>query len=118
LTSPLIQLLLIAEVDAPELLDGEHDHDLPDPAHLPGSGLLLTLPILDVGELRVFAPHPDDGDLGRMLVLDALGVSLSVRQRADGLYVHVDDGEASTPPVGVADLLVEVRNAGESGHSL
>jgi hypothetical protein len=53
-----------------------------------------------------------------MLVLDALGVSLSVRQRADGLYVHVDDGEASTPPVGVADLLVEVRNAGESGHSL
>jgi hypothetical protein len=111
-------LLYIAELDEDSVVVGEQDEDLPEVADVPGSGLLLTVPLLDAGELRVFEPDPAEGDLGRMWVLDVLGVSLLVRQRPDGVYVHVDDGDATTPPEGADALLVEVRNAGESEHTL
>jgi hypothetical protein len=48
-------LLLIAELEAPEVIDGEQDHDLPDLTHLPGGGTPLTLPL--PGD-----PVPSDND--------------------------------------------------------
>lgn len=64
------------------------------------------------GELRIWEPgvHGDDNerDLGRMFVLEALGVSLLVRERQDGTYVHVEDEGVIRKP-----LLVEVDNGGE-----
>jgi hypothetical protein len=74
-----------------------------------------TLPLPD-GELRVFEPDTSQGDLGPMYVLDVLGVSLLIRQRADGVYVHLD-GDATSHAVS-STLLVEVNNGGESEHSL
>jgi hypothetical protein len=112
-------LLYVAELDEESVAVGEQDQDLPETANLPGDGLLLTLPLLGDGELRIFEPDRAEGDRGRMWVLDVHGVALRIRQRADGLYVHVDDSDgASRPPAGVTDLLVEVRNAGEQEHRL
>lgn len=67
------------------------------------------------GELRVWEPgvHGDEGerDLGRMYVLEALGVSLLVRERQDGTYVHVENEGVVREP-----LLVEVNNGGENAY--
>jgi hypothetical protein len=103
-------LLYLAEHEAEEVLRDQQDRDLPV-LILPGNGLLFALPLLDDGELRVFAPDPAEGDLGRMWVLDVLGVLVLIRQRADGLYVHVD-ADATSQPVSTV-LLVEVNNGGE-----
>jgi hypothetical protein len=78
---------------------------------------------LPEGELRVFQPEPEAGDLGPMYVLDVLGVSLLIRQRADGMYVHIDGDAISDPPTGSVEggtttLLVDVNNGGEQEHSL
>jgi hypothetical protein len=81
-------------------------------AYRPGA---LPLP---EGELRVFEPDASQGDQGRMYVLDVLGVSLLIRQRADGTYVHVDGDATSEGIEGVTTLLVEVNNGGEAEHSL
>jgi hypothetical protein len=51
-----------------------------------------------------------------MYVLDVLGVSLLIRQREDGVYVHID-GDADSQQVSPV-LLVEVNNGGEAKHSL
>jgi hypothetical protein len=74
-----------------------------------------TLPLAD-GELRVFAPDTSQGDLGPMYVLDVLGITVLLRQRADGVYVHLD-GDATSDAVS-STLLVEVNNGGEQEHSL
>jgi hypothetical protein len=113
-------LLLIAELEAPEVIAGEQDHNLPDLTYLPGDGELLTLPLLGEGEqLRIYAPNRAEGDLGHMLIVDALGVTVQVRQRNDeDVYVHVDDGQTSVPPPGATTLVVEVRSAGEQEHRL
>jgi hypothetical protein len=71
---------------------------------------------LPEGQLRVYEPDPAAGDLGRMYVLDVLGISLLIRQRADGVYVHADS-DATSAAVS-STLLVEVNNSGESEHSL
>lgn len=66
--------------------------------------------------VQIFPPDAEAGDLGPMYVLDALGVSLLVRQRADGVYVHIDRDAESAPPAGTDDLplIVEVNNGGEN----
>lgn len=70
-------------------------------------------------DVRVFPPDPTAGDLGPMFVLDALGVSALVRQREDGMYVHIDRDAATEAPAGTEGqpLIVEVNNGGENTYS-
>jgi hypothetical protein len=113
-------LRYVARHEAPELLLGVRDHELPNLANLPGDGLLLTLPLLDQGQqLRIYAPDPDEGDLSRMLVLDAFGVVLHVRRLdATDLKVQVDTGQSSPPLAGVTHLAVGVQHRRERRYRL
>jgi hypothetical protein len=100
-------LLAIAEREDEGVTFGLRDHDLPSPG-VPGEGLLLTVPLLGEGELRCYAPNPEEGDPGGVFVLDVLGVAVLIRQRATGaLAVHVDQKGASPRPVDAEVLLVE-----------
>ena len=55
------------------------------------------------GEVRVF--EPAEGDRGRMYVLDVLGVSVTVYQKADGRqFVDVSNDAESAPPPGSEGL--------------
>jgi hypothetical protein len=107
-------LLWIAEHEDPKLLFGSHNHDLPA-ATLATTAAVAAMPLAD-GELRIFEPDPAEGDLGRMYVLDVHGVALLVRERPDGLYVHLD-GDATSQAVTSA-LLVEVNNRGTKRYRL
>ncbi|SRR6266540_1702081 len=107
-------LLWIAEHQDDSALHGEHDYDLP--VSWPPESAMVTSITLPDGELRVWQPNAAQNDLGRMYVLDVLGVSVLVRQRDDGLYVHID-GDADSRQVSPV-LLVAVNNGDESEHSL
>lgn len=69
-------------------------------------------------EVREWPPNTDEGDLGVMYVIDVLGVQITVRDRTDGLYVHVDvtdaDRERLDPEL---PLIVEVNNSGENEYT-
>lgn len=68
-------------------------------------------------ELRAWPPDETAGDLGIMYVLEALGVSIIVRDRADGLYVHLCTVDAETPRRQPhLPLVVEVNNGGENQY--
>jgi hypothetical protein len=72
----------------------------------------LTLPD---GELRVWEPDSHVTDIGRMYVLDLLGVCLLIREREDGVYVHLDrDSDTATDPE--RDVIIEFDNGGETVH--
>lgn len=64
------------------------------------------------GQLRIFEPDEDEGDLGRMYVLDVLGMSVLVHERSDGIYIHIDADPVSDP-VPNSRLIYEVNNGGE-----
>ncbi len=72
------------------------------------------------GTTLVFArwdPDPDLGDLGPMYVLDVLGVCVSIRDRDDGLYVHLDTTDTESPRLQPdLPLVVEVNNGGENHY--
>lgn len=63
------------------------------------------------GQVRVWESDTLQNDLGRMYVMDALGVSVLVREREDGTYVHIEDEGVVRKP-----LLVEVDNGGEHSY--
>jgi hypothetical protein len=87
-----------------------------DLASDPVTAPALRVTALPDGQLRVWEPHAAQNDLGPMYVLDVFGITVLVRQRTDGLYVHID-GDAESQPVSRV-LLVEVQDGGESEHSL
>ena len=63
-------------------------------------------------EVRIYPQAPGTDDASDMYVLDALGVTVLIRQRTDGsTYVHVDDDgmDAFKGP-----LVYEIRNNGEN----
>jgi hypothetical protein len=64
-------------------------------------------------EVRIFAAEPAENDPGAMYVLDVFGVCLQIRQRDDGMYVHVDTDKM---PADQRPLIVEVDNAGEQAY--
>jgi hypothetical protein len=65
--------------------------------------------------VQMYPPDRAEGDLGPMYVLDALGVSVLVRERHGDVYVHVDDDSATERP-GDKPLTYEVNNSGQ--HTL
>jgi hypothetical protein len=74
-----------------------------------------TIVIDDDCEVRVFDPDPEQGDVSRMYVMEAHGVSMLVYVRSDGsgTFVHVEN-EGIPPEHG--PLLVEVNNGGENAY--
>ncbi|WP_433444633.1 hypothetical protein [Nonomuraea sp. CA-141351] len=76
-----------------------------------------SIAIDDDCEVRVFDPDPDQGDVSRMYVMEAHGVSMLVYVRNDGsgTYVHVEN-EGIPPEHG--PLLVEVNNSGENTYDV
>lgn len=85
----------------------------PTPVEYEATDMLSTVRVHGC-ELRVWEPDAAQNDRGRMYVLDALGVTLLVREREDGTYVHVDDDGDTHPFTG--PLLVEVNNGGEHAY--
>jgi hypothetical protein len=85
----------------------------PDIGHT-SDGLLTQVTLAD-GNLRIWEPDPTVHDLGRMHVLDVLGVSLMIRERPDGIYVSIErDGDS--PPARSGHLIVEVENTGATHY--
>jgi hypothetical protein len=68
------------------------------------------------GVLRVWERQTHE-DLGRMYVLDVMGIDLLIRERPDGMYVHLD-WDADSTPAGHRDLLIEVDNGGETFYPI
>jgi hypothetical protein len=73
---------------------------------------MVTAVDLPDGYLRIWEPGVLQNTLGRMYVLDVLGVVTHIREREDGTYMQIDraaDSEVTDHP----DLLVEVNDGGE-----
>lgn len=81
------------------------------PAAIEPAGGLTTTSLAD-GQVRTWEQEVHSNDFGRMYVLDVFGVSLLIRQREDGLFIHIDRDAESEPIEG--DLIVEVNNGGEN----
>jgi len=60
---------------------GASDYDLPAPPPVEEPAMVTTVALPD-GQLRVWEPDTADNDLGRLYVLDVLGVDLKVWQRS------------------------------------
>lgn len=72
-----------------------------------------TVSLGQQAEVRIYPQQPGTDDASDMYVLDALGVTVLVRRRADRTtYVHVDtDGVGAF----IGELVYEIRNGGEHG---
>lgn len=71
-----------------------------------------THPLPD-GEVIVWEPDVDEGDLGRMYVLDVLGISVLVRERDGDVYVHVETTDALSDRPGDKPVAYEINNDGD-----
>lgn len=78
---------------------------------------MFTQVLLADGNLRISEPDPAQHDKGRMHVLDVLGVSLTILERHDGIYVHIErDGDS--PPSSTPHLIVVVDHGGETHYGV
>ncbi|GGM90055.1 hypothetical protein ACFFX1_49345 [Dactylosporangium sucinum] len=70
--------------------------------------------LLDALTLRTYPAEPGTDDRGEQVVISVYGVDLSIRRRADGVFVHVDSVDM---PADLLPLIGEFNNGGENVYA-
>jgi hypothetical protein len=84
------------------------------PAHEPGTPI-RRVSFRFSAALVGWVPSDADMPAGDAYSLEAFGVEVILRRRADTTYLHVDTLHTAEPPL--MPLEVEVNNGGETSHA-